>query len=63
MTELSNRINNMEESATLAMSRLSRELKAQGRDIISLSLGEPDFSTPAFIKEAAVQAMNDNYTT
>lgn len=63
MTELSNRINNMEESATLAMSRLSRELKAQGRDIISLSLGEPDFNTPTFIKEAAVQAMNDNYTT
>ena len=63
MTELSNRINNMEESATLAMSRLSRELKAQGKDIISLSLGEPDFNTPTFIKEAAVQAMNDNYTT
>ncbi len=63
MTELSNRINNMEESATLAMSRLSRELKAQGRDIISLSLGEPDFHTPTFIKEAATQAMNDNYTT
>ncbi len=62
MTELSDRINNMEESATLAMSRLSRELKAQGRDIISLSLGEPDFPTPDFIKEAAVQAMNDNYT-
>lgn len=53
----------MKESATLAMSRLSRELKAQGKDIISLSLGEPDFHTPQFIKDAAIQAMNDNYTT
>ena len=53
----------MEESATLAMSRLSRELKSQGKDIISLSLGEPDFNTPQFIKDAAVQAMVDNFTT
>lgn len=53
----------MEESATLAMSRLSRELKSQGNDIISLSLGEPDFNTPQFIKDAAVQAMVDNFTT
>jgi aspartate aminotransferase len=63
MIELSERLNEMEESATLAMSRLSRELKAQGKDIISLSLGEPDFNTPQFIKDAAVQAMVDNFTT
>lgn len=63
MIELSERLNEMEESATLAMSRLSRELKAQGKDIISLSLGEPDFNTPQFIKDAAVQAMADNFTT
>jgi aspartate aminotransferase len=53
----------MEESATLAMSRKSRELRAQGKDIISLSLGEPDFHTPDFIKQAAVEAMEQNYTT
>lgn len=53
----------MEESATLAMSRISRELKAAGKDIISLSLGEPDFFTPQFIKDAAVEAMNKNFTT
>ena len=52
----------MEESATLAMSRKSRELKAEGKDVISLSLGEPDFFTPQFIKDAANQAMVDNYT-
>lgn len=63
MLEFSDRLNNMEESATLAMSRLSRELKAQGKDIISLSLGEPDFHTPQFIKDAAVEAMNNNFTT
>jgi aspartate aminotransferase len=53
----------MEESATLAMSRKSRELKSQGKDVISLSLGEPDFHTPDFIKGAAKQAIDDNYTT
>ncbi len=52
----------MEESATIAMSRLSRELKAQGKDVISLSLGEPDFFTPQFIKDAAAKAMEENYT-
>lgn len=62
MIQLSDRINSMEESATLAMSRISRELKAAGKDIISLSLGEPDFFTPQFIKDAAVEAMNQNYT-
>lgn len=63
MIELSDRINAMEESATIAMSQKSRELRAQGKDVISLSLGEPDFHTPEFIKEAAVKAMEDNFTT
>lgn len=62
MIQLSERILEMEESATLAMSRKSRELRAQGKDIISLSLGEPDFTTPEFIKKAAVEAMEQNYT-
>lgn len=63
MIEISDRLNAMEESATLAMSRISRELKAQGKDIISLSLGEPDFNTPQFIKDAALVAMDKNFTT
>lgn len=63
MIQLSERVLTMEESATLAMSRLSRELKAQGKDIISLSLGEPDFHTPQFIKDAAIEALAENYTT
>ena len=62
MIQLSDRINSMEESATIAMSRKSRELKAAGKDIISLSLGEPDFFTPQFIKDAALEAMNKNFT-
>lgn len=62
MELLSDRLRTMEESATLAMSRKSRELKEQGKDIISLSLGEPDFNTPEFIKDAAIQAMKDNFT-
>ncbi len=62
MIQLSDRLMNMEESATLAMSRKSRELKAQGKDVISLSLGEPDFYTPQFIKDAAVKAMEENFT-
>ena len=62
MNKLSTRINNLSESATLAMSRLSRELKQQGKDVISLSLGEPDFNTPDFIKNSAVQAINDNFS-
>ncbi|PKR80906.1 aspartate aminotransferase [Brumimicrobium salinarum] len=63
MLQLSDRLLSMEESATLAMSRKSRELKQKGLDVISLSLGEPDFNTPDFIKEAAVEAMNQNYTS
>ena len=62
MNKLSTRINNLSESATLAMSRLSRELKQKGKDVISLSLGEPDFNTPDFIKQSAVQAINDNFS-
>ena len=60
---LSDRINQLQTSQTLAMAALARELKAQGKDIISLSLGEPDFNTPDFIKEAAKKAINDNYST
>ena len=63
MIKLSHRLDAMEESATIAMSQRSRELKASGKDVISLSLGEPDFHTPEFIKEAAVQALKENYTT
>jgi aspartate aminotransferase len=62
MIQLSERLLAMEESATIAMSRKSRELKAEGKDIISLSLGEPDFFTPQFIKDAALDAMNNNFT-
>ena len=60
---LSDRINNLPVSETLAMAAKGRELKEQGKDIISLSLGEPDFNTPDFIKDAAIQAVNDNYNS
>ncbi|WP_164974865.1 pyridoxal phosphate-dependent aminotransferase [Flavobacterium stagni] len=63
MNPLSDRINSLSTSQTLAMAALARELKAQGKDIISLSLGEPDFNTPDFIKEAAKKAIDDNYST
>jgi aspartate aminotransferase len=63
MNPLSDRINNLSTSQTLAMAALARELKAQGKDIISLSLGEPDFNTPDFIKEAAKKAIEENYST
>ncbi|EPR69843.1 pyridoxal phosphate-dependent aminotransferase [Cyclobacterium qasimii] len=56
---LSDRINNMEESATLAMAKKARELKTQGIDIIGLSLGEPDFKTPKHIQEAAKDAIDE----
>lgn len=59
---LSNRINNLTTSQTLAMAAKARELKEQGVDVISLSLGEPDFNAPEFIKEAAIQAVKDNYS-
>jgi aspartate aminotransferase len=60
---LSNRINSLPASATLAMAAKARELKNQGIDIIGLSLGEPDFNTPEFIKAAAIQAVKDNYNS
>ncbi|MCB2221731.1 MAG: pyridoxal phosphate-dependent aminotransferase [Bacteroidetes bacterium] len=59
---LSDRINRLSESATLEMARKSRELKVQGIDVINLSIGEPDFNTPECIKEAAHQAIKDNFT-
>ena len=59
---IADRILQMEESATLKMANLAWDLKDQGQDIISLSLGEPDFDTPEFIKEAAIKAINDNVT-
>jgi len=63
MQLLSDRILNMATSATLAMAAKARELRGEGKDIIGLSLGEPDFNTPDFIKEAAIQAINDNYNS
>ena len=62
MNKVSDRLNRLAESATLAMARMSRELKDEGKDVIALSLGEPDFDTPEFIKEAAIQAITDNYS-
>ena len=63
MNQLSDRITNMSTSATLAMAAKARELRAEGKDIIGLSLGEPDFNTPDFIKNAAIDAVNDNYNS
>ena len=60
---LSTRITNLPASATLAMAAKARELKQQGIDIIGLSLGEPDFNTPEFIKQAAIEAVEDNYNS
>lgn len=60
-THLSDRVNNMTLSATLAMAAKARELKAQGKDIISLSLGEPDFAVPDFVKKAAIEAIDQGY--
>ena len=57
---LSDRVNNMATSATLAMAAKARELKNEGKDIIGLSLGEPDFTIPGFIKDAAIKAINDD---
>ena len=56
------RVNRVEESLTIGMSRKARELKAAGKDIISLSLGEPDFDTPQYIKDAAIAAINAGKT-
>ncbi len=60
--ELSNRLKNLQPSATLAMSQKSSELQAQGIDIINMSVGEPDFNTPDHIKEAAKQAIDENFS-
>lgn len=60
---LSDRINSLPISQTLAMAAKARELKAAGKDIISLSLGEPDFNTPDFIKDAAIEAINQDYNS
>ena len=59
--KLSNRVNAMATSATLAMAAKARELREEGKDIIGLSLGEPDFTIPEFVKDAAIKAINDNY--
>ena len=61
--QLSDRINNVTPSATLEMAAKARELRAAGKDIIGLSLGEPDFSIPDYIKDAAIQAVNDGYNS
>lgn len=61
--QLSDRINKLSTSATLAMAAKARELRSEGKDIIGLSLGEPDFNIPEFIKEAAKQAVDDNYSS
>lgn len=61
--QLSDRINNVTPSATLEMAAKARELRAAGKDIIGLSLGEPDFNTPDYIKDAAIQAVNDDYNS
>ncbi len=61
--QLSDRINNVTPSATLEMAAKARELRAAGKDIIGLSLGEPDFNTPDYIKDAAIQAVHDDYNS
>ena len=60
---LSDRINSLAVSQTLAMAAKARELKSQGKDVIGLSLGEPDFNTPDFIKDAAIKAIQDDYNS
>ena len=62
MAQLSDRLNRLASSATLAMSQKSSEMKAQGIDVINMSVGEPDFMTPDFVKEAGKQAIDDNYS-
>ena len=62
MTKVSERLKRLSESATLAMARMSRELKEKGHNVIPLSLGEPDFDTPDFIKVAAKKAIDDNFS-
>ena len=62
MAQLSNRLQRLAPSATLAMSQKSSEMKAQGIDVINMSVGEPDFNTPDHIKQAAKLAIDENYS-
>ncbi|GAB1444354.1 pyridoxal phosphate-dependent aminotransferase [Ignavibacteriales bacterium] len=62
MTDLSKLVSSVEGSATLAITALVKKLKAEGKDVLSFSAGEPDFPTPGFIKDAAIQAINENFT-
>ena len=62
MDNTSERVNRLSESATIAMARKARELKSHGQDIISLSLGEPDFNTTDFIKDADKEGIDQNFT-
>jgi aspartate aminotransferase len=59
---LTNRINTLSESITIAITTLAQELKAEGKDILSFSAGEPDFNTPQVIKDAAIEAINEGFT-
>ena len=63
MKILSEKITSLPVSATLAMAAKARELRAKGIDVIGLSLGEPDFNTPDFIKKAAIKAIDENYNS
>ena len=62
MAQLSDRLNSLAPSATLAMSQKSAEMRAQGIDVINMSVGEPDFNTPTHIKAAGIKAIEDNYS-
>jgi len=62
MNIISDRVRNLSESETLAMTRMSRELRAKGHDVINLSIGQPDFFTPEYIKQAAKRAIDENYS-
>ncbi len=62
MQKYSNLISSIEESKTLAITALSKKLKAEGKDVLGFSAGEPDFATPGYIKDAAIKAINNNFT-
>ena len=61
-TQLSNRIQRVKPSPTLAVTALANQLRAEGRDVIGLAAGEPDFDTPDHVKQAAIKAINDGFT-
>ena len=63
MKQLSDLVSSIEESKTLAITSLVKKLKAEGKNVLSFSAGEPDFPTPGFIKEAAIKAINNNFTS